>query len=247
VDQNSGSQPGASEGARRATGDGPGLRGKGPQRFSARRKVEIVLRLMREYQFLAPQCRGCSPGPRVHDGTITTTPVNDMGGTDMTATITTEEGQAAIFFAVDHCSMECVGLHAAKRDTRFEALEPLKQGVREYCGAFAPQVAQGLTLRQDHGSQYMSHDFQEEIAFLGINSSPAFVRAPEGNGYALCPHPQRKPALGEDLPHRGGTAPGPPGVQMHGQRKLDHPTPRLSDPCSGTPETTSGFAPGRLI
>jgi putative transposase len=28
----------------------------------------------------------------------------------------------------------------------------------------------------------MSHDFQEEIAFLGITSSPAFVRAPEGNG-----------------------------------------------------------------
>ena len=30
----------------------------------------------------------------------------------------------------------------------------------------------------------MSHDFQEEIAFLGITSSPAFVRAPEGNGGA---------------------------------------------------------------
>lgn len=30
----------------------------------------------------------------------------------------------------------------------------------------------------------MSHDFQEEIAFLGITSSPAFVRAPEGNGCA---------------------------------------------------------------
>ena len=30
----------------------------------------------------------------------------------------------------------------------------------------------------------MSHDFQEEIAFLGIESSPAFVRAPEENGCA---------------------------------------------------------------
>lgn len=143
-----------------------------------------VLRLMREYQLLAPHRRGCSPGPRVHDGTITTTRVNDMWGTDMTAAFTTEEGQAAIFFAVDHCSMECVGIHAAKRGTRFEALEPLKQWVREYFGAFAPQAAQGLTLRHDHGSQYMSHDFQEEIAFLGITSSPAFVRAPEGNGCA---------------------------------------------------------------
>ena len=30
----------------------------------------------------------------------------------------------------------------------------------------------------------MSHHFQKEIAFLGIGSSPAFVRAPEGNGCA---------------------------------------------------------------
>ena len=29
-----------------------------------------------------------------------------------------------------------------------------------------------------------NHHFQTEIAFLGIESSPAFVRAPEGNGCA---------------------------------------------------------------
>jgi putative transposase len=143
-----------------------------------------VLRLMRENQLLAPHRRGSSPGPRVHDGTITTERVNDMWGTDKTATFTAQDGQAAIFFAVDHCSLECVGIHAAKRGTRFEALEPLKQGVRDYFGGFAPQAAQGLALRHDHGSQYMSHDFQEEITFLGITSSPAFVRAPEGNGCA---------------------------------------------------------------
>ena len=32
--------------------------------------------------------------------------------------------------------------------------------------------------------QYMSEHFQKEIAFLGIESSPAYVRAPEGNGCA---------------------------------------------------------------
>jgi len=41
-----------------------------------------------------------------------------------------------------------------------------------------------LKLRHDHGSQFVAHAFQEEIAFLGIESSPAFVRAPEGNGCA---------------------------------------------------------------
>ena len=30
----------------------------------------------------------------------------------------------------------------------------------------------------------MSHVFQEELRFLGITSSPAVVRAPEGNGCA---------------------------------------------------------------
>jgi hypothetical protein len=30
----------------------------------------------------------------------------------------------------------------------------------------------------------MSHVFQEELRFLGISSSPAFVREPEGNGGA---------------------------------------------------------------
>src|SRR5213082_1103331 len=44
--------------------------------------------------------------------------------------------------------------------------------------------ARGLAVRHDHGSQYMSHHFQKEIAFLGLESSPAFVRAPEGNGCA---------------------------------------------------------------
>jgi putative transposase len=51
-------------------------------------------------------------------------------------------------------------------------------------GGFAAAVARGLKLRHDHGSQYMSDHFRKEIAFLGIESSPAFVRAPEGNGCA---------------------------------------------------------------
>ena len=37
-------------------------------------------------------------------------------------------------------------------------------------------------MRHDHGSQYMSDDFQAEVRFLGIVSSPTFVRQPEGNG-----------------------------------------------------------------
>jgi transposase InsO family protein len=109
--------------------------------------------------------------------------VDTMWGTDLTTTIT-GEGSVAVFVAIDHCSAECVGIHAHARATRSEALEPIRQGVRQRFGGFPKDVARGLAVRHDHGSQYMSDQFQKEIAFLGITSSPAFVRAPEGNGCA---------------------------------------------------------------
>jgi transposase InsO family protein len=143
-----------------------------------------VLRLMRAHHLLAPTRQGHPHGPQAHDGTIITAQVDTMWGTDMTATFTRQEGQVAIFIAVDHYSAECMGIHAAKQGTRFEALEPIRQGVRTAFGAFEQDIAHGFLLRHDHGSQYMSHVFQEEWRFLGITSSPAFVREPEGNGCA---------------------------------------------------------------
>ena len=142
-----------------------------------------VLRLMRERGLLAQQRAGRAHGPKAHDGTITTERVDLMWGTDLTSVLT-GEGQTAVFVAVDHCSAECVGIHASRSADRFEALEPVRQAVREHFGAFAKNVASGLALRHDHGSQYVSHHFQTEIRFRGIMSSPAFVREPEGNGCA---------------------------------------------------------------
>ena len=140
-----------------------------------------VLRLMRAHDLLAPNRVGRPHGPKAHDGTIRTERVDEMWGTDLTSTMT-GEGQASIFVTVDHCSTECVGIHAARRATRFEALEPLRQGVRTAFGSFAGSIAGGLKLRHDHGSQFVADDYQRELAFLGIDSSPAFVREPEGNG-----------------------------------------------------------------
>ena len=107
-----------------------------------------------------------------------------MWGTDMTATVTVAEGAACVFVAVDHCTTECIGLHAAKSGSRFEALEPIRQGIQERCGGIGEGVARGLRLRHDHGSNYLADDFQQEIAFFGIESSPSFVREPEGHGVA---------------------------------------------------------------
>jgi putative transposase len=142
-----------------------------------------VLRLMGAHGLLAPARVGSPRGPRNHDGTIIPETVDTLWGTDLTTTWT-GEGQAAVFIAIDHCSADCVGIHAALRATRFEALEPVRQGVRRCFGGFAQGIASGLAVRHDHGSQYMSGDFQKELRFLGIESSPAFVRAPEGNGCA---------------------------------------------------------------
>jgi len=143
-----------------------------------------VLRLMRQADLLAPSRAPRVGGPRVHDGTITTERPNQMWGTDATSTVTVEDGSVTVFVAIDHCTLEGVGIHAATRATRFEALEPIRQGVRQQFGVFSAGRATGVQVRHDHGSQYMSEAFQTELRFLGMTSSPAFVRAPEGNGVA---------------------------------------------------------------
>lgn len=56
--------------------------------------------------------------------------------------------------------------------------------MRHRFGAFGRDVARGLTLRHDHGSQFISGDFQNEIRLLGITASPSYVREPQGNGIA---------------------------------------------------------------
>ena len=144
------------------------------------RKVWAKLRVegRREHDLQAPQRAGHAHGPKAHDGTITTEAPDVMWGTDMTATVTVAEGPAFVFVAVDHCTAECIGLHAAKRGTRFEALEPIRQGIRERFGGIGEGVARGLRLR------HLADDFQQEVAFFGIESSPSFVREPEGNGVA---------------------------------------------------------------
>ena len=149
---------------------------------NVRTSKQRTLRLMRAAGLLAPGRAQRNLGPRVHDGTITPKEPNVMWGTDATSVWTEREGMVTVFAAIDHATAECVGIHAAKYGSRFEALEPIRQGVRAHFGSFVAGVGTGLKLRHDHGSQYVSHHFQSEIAFLGIESSPSFVRAPEGNG-----------------------------------------------------------------
>ena len=102
------------------------------------------------YRPAAARCRirGRTDGSirlRAHDPEVFPCPEGGVHrwGTDLTTTIT-GEGPAAVFVAVDHCSVDCVGIHAAPRATRFEALEPIRQGVRDHFGGFAGNIANGL-------------------------------------------------------------------------------------------------------
>jgi putative transposase len=51
------------------------------------------------------------------------------------------EGRAYVFVAVEHANSEIVGIHAARSANRFEALEPVRQGVHRCFGAIAALAA----------------------------------------------------------------------------------------------------------
>lgn len=140
-----------------------------------------ILRLMREHALLSP-LRAPQGEPKTHDGTICTDQPLEMWGTDGTLTQTVEEGTVWIFAAIEHWNAECVGIHASKSGNRFEAMEPVKQGLKKHYGALTAKIAAGLALRCDHGSQYTSDHFQKELKYFGIRQSLAYVGEPQTNG-----------------------------------------------------------------
>ena len=142
-----------------------------------------VLRLMREHSLLSPhrQARG---EPNLQDGRITTDRPNEMWDTDGVRIATVDDGMVWIFSAVDHCDGMCTGIHAAKIGDRFAALEPISQGLLGEFSSVAADAGRGLSLRMDHGSQYTSDDFRDQVRFWGIAPSYAFVAEPQTNGVA---------------------------------------------------------------
>ena len=93
-------------------------------------------------------------------------------------------GWGWIFTAVEHWNAECVGWHVCKRGDRFAALQPISMGLAGLYGSTAAGAARGLALRMDHGSQYLSDHFTNQIKFWGIQPSYAFVAEPQTNGVA---------------------------------------------------------------
>jgi putative transposase len=167
----------------------PPFMGEGYRKVHARLRYrgihadrERIRLLMRENGLQAPGKPQRTLGPRTHDGTIITLKPDEMWGTDATSTMLLDGKQATIFGVYDHCTCELMGVHAALYADRYEAMTPLHQACRAAFGGVDKAIAAGLKLRHDNGSQFVSRAFQAELRFLGMDSSPSFVRAPEGNG-----------------------------------------------------------------
>ena len=89
----------------------------------------------------------------------------------------------AIVALVFHGALRCsVGWHVCKVGSRFAALEPVAQGLRRRCGSVEADAGRGLALWMDHGSQYLSDHFLNQVRYWGIRPSFGLLEEPETNG-----------------------------------------------------------------
>ena len=94
------------------------------------------------------------------------------------------EGWGWLFVTVGHWDAECVGGHVCKQGTRLAALEPISQGLMSPVGAGAADAGRGLSLRMDHGTQYLSDHFPNQLKYGGISPSFALSEQPQTKGVA---------------------------------------------------------------
>ena len=113
--------------------------------------------------------------PKAHDGTITTE-APDVVGYGHDGHGDRRRGPA---FASWPLTTARPSASASCRQAR-DPLRPWSRSAR----ASGTSGASAKAWPDDHGSNYLADDFQQEVAFFGIESSPSFVREPEGNGVA---------------------------------------------------------------
>jgi transposase InsO family protein len=163
--------------------------GEGHRKVWARLRVRDGIRvsrkrllcLMRENALLSPH-RARRKDEGSHQRQIITTAPNVMWAIDATQVTTVQHGKVWVFGVAEHWNAELLGWHVTKSGTRFEATQALSMAVRQQFGHLSADVARGLALRHDHGSNFMADHFQKQIRFWGISPSYAFVGEPETNG-----------------------------------------------------------------
>ena len=155
----------------------PRFHGEGYRKAWAKLRMrtskERVRRLMREHDLQAPPRAGHAHGPKAHDGTITTEAPDVMWGPDGH-----RDGRRGGGLRLRGRRSLRDRMHRAPCR---QAREPLRgrpiRHIRERFGGIGEGVARGLRLRHD-GSNYLA-DFQQEVAFFGIESSPSSCGSPK--------------------------------------------------------------------
>lgn len=87
------------------------------------------------------------------------------------------------FGVIDHFNDEIISWHIAKKGNRFAAMQTVRYAVGKTFGSVDKGICKevNLQLRSDYGSQYNSAYFMNEIKYLVLEMSKAFVRSPEWN------------------------------------------------------------------
>lgn len=140
--------------------------------------------LMRENKLLSSTRPVRGGRKNKHEGKIRTQAPNIMWATDGKKFFAGKDGWCWFFGVIDHFNDEILSWHTAKIGNRFAAMEPVRKAVKQQFGSINKNVCSGLDLqlRSDHGSQYDSIDFMNEMNYLGLGMSKAYVRSPECNG-----------------------------------------------------------------
>ena len=147
----------------------------------AKHRVNLI---MRENKLLSPNRPVKGGRKNKHDGIIATSKPNVMWATDGKKFYTEKEGWCWFFGVIDHFNDEIISWHIQKKGDRFAALTPVQRAIKKRFNSLDKDVCKDmiLQLRSDHGSQYNSKDFMNEMNYLGLDMSKSFVRSPECNG-----------------------------------------------------------------
>ena len=149
------------------------------------------------------------------------------------------------FTAVEHwgfrrvCRLACL---QARRPLQQRPSQPNRSSLHGACRAVSfgsnrlAGAARGLALRMDHGSQYLSDHFTNQIKFWGIQPSYAFVAEPQTNGVAeRCQsHAEGTDHPWSHLPQHRGVAGRRPRLRRTLQCPVDRGEERLPEPRSSS-------------
>jgi len=165
-----------------------------------------------------------------------------MWGTDGTRVFTVDDGWVWVFAVVERWNAECLGWHVCKVGERFNALQPVGMAIKDVFGAVCRDIARGVALRMDHGTQHLSDHFLNQIRFWGLAASFAFIEEPKDQRRRreIPPDSQRTGHPRPRLPEHRGCAPGRARLRGGLQRALARRETRLQKSRSDAP----GLVPG---